>query len=107
MPPVAFRIQVSKSQFKLNPMLNARDCARDLSRDKFKASARRFVIKQDSVAAEHAVLLAVIHREMESCDLADSIRAPGVEWSALTLWRRSPPAEHFTRSCKVKAAGRL
>src|SRR5215472_7742700 len=76
----------------------------DFSRDKLKAAAWAFMIKQNPIAAEHSVGFAIIHGQIKSPDFADAVWATRVEWRGLPLWNLTNLAKHLTGSGEVEFA---
>src|SRR5205085_6772414 len=61
------------------------------------------VIEQDAAAAEHAVALAVVHRDEMPVDLGDAVGTARVERGRLALGSFTHLAEHLTARRLVKA----
>lgn len=83
--PVAFRLQTSQKQLRLQAFLNSCNIRCDFPCDEFKSTARRFVIEQDARATEHIIGFAVVAGEIETVYLRDSIRRPRAKSCGLNL----------------------
>src|SRR6202008_341358 len=71
--PIALRLEVSEIERILKAGLDAGDAARDLARHEGLAADRAFMIEQDAVGSEHAIGLAVVHRDPVAVKLGDAI----------------------------------
>eukprot|EP00966_Prymnesium_polylepis_P211396 4895600-Prymnesium_polylepis.1 len=58
--PVALGVDVAHEELVLQPLVDARDRTRHLSRDERGPSARRLVVEEDAVGRVDAVRLAVV-----------------------------------------------
>src|SRR5436190_10520236 len=67
-------------------------------------SARTLVIEKNSTRAKHAVSLAIVTGQIESCNLADAIRITGMEGCRLSLGHLMSLSEHFTRTGEIELA---
>src|SRR5580704_8157987 len=63
MAPIALGREIAEIERIFQPGLDPGDGAGDLAGDKGLAADRAFMIEQDAVAGEHAVGLAVVHRD--------------------------------------------
>src|SRR5882762_7882949 len=102
MTPIPPGIKISEIEFLLQTELDSTQCARDLARDECFAPARRFVIKENSVADEEIVRLPLVDREPMGCHFAHCVGAARVERRLFVLWWRRGP-EHLRGSSLVKA----
>src|SRR5579859_1640418 len=85
--PVALRVEVAEVQAILQAELDARERPRDLARDEGLAADGALVVEEDAVAGEHAVRLAVVHRDPVGVELRHGIGAARVEGRGLLLRR--------------------
>src|SRR6185503_14252184 len=83
--PVAARVEVSQPQLGSFAEFYTRDGGSDLTRDKFEAAARSFMIEENAPGAEHLVSLAVIPVQHEAGDFADAIRRARIKRRAFAL----------------------
>ena len=74
MAPIAQRIQIAEINLLLKTKLDARQSARNLSRDKRFAANGRFMIEENAVTGEQAVGFAIIHRNPVCVELGHCIR---------------------------------
>src|SRR5690242_12876631 len=85
-------------------MLDSRHTVGDLVRNKLQATARALMIKQDTVAAEHTVSLAIVYGQLKSCALTDAIGAARMKGCTFALWRLPHFTEHLAGAGEVKLA---
>src|ERR1700687_5502762 len=83
--PVAFCPEVSEIERIFQTGLDAGDAAGNLARHESLAADRAFMIEQDAVAGEHAVGLAVVHRDPVAVKLGDAIGRARIEWRGFLL----------------------
>ena len=81
--PVAQGVQVAQIQFVLIALCDTCGSQRYLTCHEILATSFAFVIEQDTVAAEHAIRLAIVLHNPEAIQLGNSIRAAGIEWGGL------------------------
>src|ERR1700722_6349520 len=85
MAPVAFGLEISEIERVFEAGLDAGDTACDLARHKGLAADRAFMIEQDAVGGEHAVSLAVVHRDPVTVELGDAVGRARIERRGLPL----------------------
>src|SRR5882724_10546445 len=85
MAPVALGFEIAEKHRFLEASFDARHAARDLARHKSLAADRAFVVEQDAVGGEHAVGLAVIHRDPVAIEFCDRIGRARIEWRGFLL----------------------
>src|SRR5712675_1151499 len=83
--PVASRPEVSEIERLLETGLDAGDAAGDLAGHEGLATNRAFMIEQDAIGGEHAVRLAVVHRDPIAIKLGDAIGRARIERRRLLL----------------------
>src|SRR5579864_9261345 len=101
--PIATGIKVAQIEFLLQSEFDPAQTAGNLARHKSFAAPRGLMVKQDSVADEEIVSLALIDSVPMSGQLADSIRASWIKRCAFVL-RRRRRAKHFRGSRLIKAS---
>src|SRR5437870_361350 len=79
MAPVALGFEIAEKDRFLKPGLDARHAARDLARHKSLAADRAFMVEQDAVGGEHAVGLAVVHRDPVAVEFCHRIGRARIE----------------------------
>src|SRR6266404_2077992 len=79
MAPIASRPEISEIERVFQSRLDAGDAARDLARHESLAADRAFMIEQDAVGGEHAVGLAVVHRDPVAVELGDTVGRARIE----------------------------
>src|SRR5882757_2754814 len=79
MAPVALGFEIAKKDRFLEPGLDAGDAARDLARHESLAADRAFMVEQNAVGGEHAIGLAVVHRDPVAVQLGDAIGRARIE----------------------------
>src|SRR6185436_16401454 len=87
MSPVAPRVQVADVEAVLHTQGDARKRPRGLARDEGFPADRRLVVEEDAVAREHAVGLAVVHRDPVGVELGHAIGRARIERRRLLLRR--------------------
>mmetsp|Transcript_31586 Transcript_31586/g.82523 ORF Transcript_31586/g.82523 Transcript_31586/m.82523 type:complete len:204 (+) Transcript_31586:1001-1612(+) len=83
--PVALGVDVAHEELVLQPLVDARDRTRHLSRDERGPSARRLVVEEDAVGRVDAVRLAVVDDDPVGVLLGDGVRRARVERRRLAL----------------------
>src|SRR5580692_8389631 len=74
MAPVALGVEIAEVKRLLKPGLDPRHRAGDLAGHESFAPDRALMVEQDAVRGEHAVGLAIVHRDPVAVELGDRIR---------------------------------
>src|SRR5438876_6337095 len=77
----------------------------DLSRHKFHAPTRRFMVEQDSRASKHVVTLAEVDCDPMAIELGNTVGAAWMKRRLFVLWGLVYFPEHFTARCLIKTNG--
>src|SRR6266516_439774 len=86
------------------PCQNPRYGRGNLSRDKFGAAPRRFVIEQNAVESIQSIRFTIISCQLEASDFADSVRGPWMKSSIFALRHFLGAPKHLARACEIKFA---
>src|SRR6516164_2495048 len=85
MAPVALGLEIAEIDRVFQANLDAGHTAGDLARHEGFAADRAFMIEQNTVGGEHAVGLAIVHRDPVAVQLGHAIGRTRVEWRGLRL----------------------
>src|SRR6185312_11687156 len=85
--PVALGLEIAEIDGVFQADLDPGDAAGDLARDEGFAADRAFMVEQDAVGGEHAVGLAVVHRDPVAIELGHAVGRARIERSGFLLRR--------------------
>src|SRR5207249_10584023 len=99
---VPLGIEIAQIEFLVKTQFDPRGGSGDLSADKGLPSARRFVVKQNSVTRKEVIGLSIIHRDPVSVRLGGTVRTSWIERRGLSLRGLLDLAKHLTGRGLVK-----
>merc|ERR1712127_1075889 len=85
MPPITFRVDVTKIEAFIKSLADARNCDGDLTRDEGGTTTGRLVVEENAVGQVHTVGFTVVNQNPEGVLLRDSIGRTGVEGCSFGL----------------------
>jgi len=107
-PPVSLGIDIAEMKIFLQAFFDPGSCIGHFPGDKFNAAQRRFMVEEDTAAAENMKTFPVVDRGPVREEFGDAVRAAGMKRSCLRLDRIFfQAAEHLGSRCLIKFCFRM
>src|SRR5665213_56978 len=103
MAPITHRVEITQKNALIQPLMEARQSARDFARHKGLAADRRLVVEQDAIARIQTICFAIIDRDPIRVHLGGAVRRARIERGSLPLRDFLDLAEHFRGGGLIKA----